>query len=266
MAGTAKTSKFHFSTASVLVGKQSEFLTLNEASHSIGLVKNVAVTADPTIVDLTQGILNDVVDQQITGVNVRASFEVYEYTAKNLAYGMALDGTATTYNPVTATASPVKAAVAAGATTFTLDTDRTSDFVAGAYGFLQEGLDSYVHVFKVISSAFATGTTTVTITGYPVPTGMNFSTVNGRAGIFNKIDYNPANINSFLSCRIIGTMKNDNRPLILHFPKIRILKGFNLRFAADGFGNMPFEFTPYAPIASDVGYSADFAQRMTVTT
>lgn len=265
MSGLAKTSNFHFSLASVLVGKQSDFLSLNEAEHSIGLVKNVTISADPSITDLTQGILNDLVDQQITGINIRASFEVYEYTSKNLAYGMALDGTSTAYNSVTQTATPLKANVAAGATTFTMDGDKTTDFVAGAYGFLQEGLDSYAHVFKVASSAFASGTTTVTITGYAVPTGMAFSTANGRAGVFNKIDYNPDHVSGFHSARIVGTMKKDNRPLILHFPKIRILKGFNLRFANDAFGNMPFEFSPYTPIPTDVGYSADFAQRMTVT-
>lgn len=265
MAGTAKTDRFHFSTASVLVGKQSEFKSLNEAAHSIGLVKNVSVPADPTIVDLTQGITNDVVDQQVTGVNVRASMEVYEYTAKNLAYGLALDGTQTKFDSVTFTTQPLQAAVNAGATTFVMVGDHTTDFVPGAYGFLQEGSDSYVHIFKVTSSAFAAGNTTVTITGYPVPTGMTFSTANGRAGVSNKIDYDPNAISSYLSCRIIGTMKADKRPVVLHFPKIRILKGFNMRFAADNFGNMPFEFTPYTPIPTDAGYSADFPHRMSVT-
>lgn len=265
MSGSAKTTKFHFSLASVLVGPQASFLSLNEADHSIGLVKNIAVTADPTIVDLTQGVINDVVDQQVTNVNVRASFEVYEYTAKNLAYSMALDGTSSLYTPVTQTSQPLKAAVAAGATTFTMDGDHTADFPAGSFGFLQEGLDSYAHIFKVVSSAFASTTTTVTITGYAVPTGMAFSTANGRAGVFNKIDYNPSAINTFHSCRIVGTMKNDSRPLVLHFPKIRILKGFNMRFASEAFGNMQWEFTPYTPIPTDTGYSADFAQRMSVT-
>lgn len=265
MAGLAKTNKFLFSTASVLIGPQADFLKLNTAAHSIGLVKNVSVDASPTITDLTQGIMNDLVDNQVTNMNVTVGFEVYEYTPRNLAYGLTMDGSLAKYDTVLGTTYTLGAAVNAAATTFTLVGDRTQQFAAGSYGYLQEGTDDVVFVFKVASSTFTTPNTTVTITGYPIPTGMTFSTANGKAGILNKIDFDPTGVTSFMSCRIIGNMKNDGRPIVLHFPKCRITKGFNLRFAADNFGNLPFEFSPYQPIATDVGYSADFPQRTHVT-
>lgn len=265
MSGNARTTKFHFSTASVLVGAQSEFLSLNTAAHSLGLVKNVAVSADPKIVDLTQGIMNDLVDQQVNGMDVKVSAEVYEYTPKNLAYGLGLDGALSKYTSVISTTYSPAANIIAAATTFTIAGDHTTDFVAGAYGFLQEGTDDYTHIFKVLSSAYAAPDTTVTFTGYPIPAGMSFSAVNGRLGLVNKIDFDPNAVTTFQSCRIIGTSKQDKRPVVMHFPKIKITKGFSMKFASDNYGNMPFEFSPYTPLASDVGYSPDFSQRLSVT-
>lgn len=265
MAGAAKTSKFLFSTATVLVGPQSSFLTLNANAHSIGLVKNVTVDASPSMTELTQGIMNDLVDSQVTAMDVKVSCEVYEYTARNLAYGLMLDGSLAKFDDVVSTTYSLAGAVNAAATTFTVATDQTAKFTAGSYAFLQEGTDDYVHVVKVVSSTYAAPNTTVTFTGYAVPTGMSFSTANGRVGLFNKIDFDPNAVSSFMSCRIIGTGKNDKRPIVLHFPKIRVTKGFALRFASDGFGNMPFEFTPYTPISSDSGYSADFPNRFHAT-
>jgi hypothetical protein len=265
MAGNAKTNKFFFSAASVLVAKQADFLTLNEAAHSLGLIKDVAVNSDPQIVDLTQGIMNDVIDQQVTGNNIQTSMSVHEYTARNLAYGLALDGTLTSYDEVATSPLALAAQVAAAATTLTVPTDVTTQYTAGKFIFLQEGTDSVVHIAKVASSAYSSPNTTITFTGYPVPAGMTFSVANGRVGLLNKIDYDPNAIQQFHCARIIGTEKNTKRPFIIHFPKIKILKGFNVRFATDNFGSMPFEFSCYTPLAADVGYSADFPQKMHIT-
>jgi hypothetical protein len=265
MAGYAKTNKFLFSSASVLVAKQADFLTLNEAAHSLGLVKDVVINSDPQIASLTQGIFNDVVDQQVTANNIQVSLNVFEYTARNLAYGLALDGTLTNFDELVTTPHALVEAVAPAATTLKIATDVTTEFTVGKYFFIQEGTDSVVHIAKVVSSAYSAPDTTVTFTGYPVPTGMNFSAANGRVGLLSKIDYNPEAISQFHCARIVGTEKGTKRPFVLHLPKIRILKGFNLRFLTENFGSMPFEFTCYTPLASDVGYHADFSQRLHIT-
>jgi hypothetical protein len=266
MAGFAKTSKFMFSSASILIAPQASFLALNAPAHSIGLVKNVTISADPRITELTQGIMNDLVDQQVTGMDVKVAAEVYEYTPRNLAYGLSLDGSLTKYDTVVGTTYPLAATVNAAATTLTVATDVTTAFAAGKWFFIQEGTDDYVYVAKVLSSTYGAPNTTITFTGYAIPTGMTFSTANGRIGLLNKIDFDPTAVSGFMAARIIGTMKNDSgRPITLHFPKIRITKGFNLRFATDNFGNLPFEFSPYTPTPSDAGYSADFPNRFHVT-
>ncbi len=258
--GIAQTGQFQFSTATVCLAPMAQQKAINPAVHSIGLTKNVKVDASPNKVDLTQGISNDVVATVINNINLVASCEVYEFTPKNLAYGLSLDGSSLV---TPAAPTPLKAAVAAAATTFTLDGDQTAAFPAGSWGYLQEDNGDYVHVFRVASSAVATGTTTVTFTGYPVPAGMAFSTA-GRAGSYAKIDADPDQMNSYYAMRVIGTSIVDKRPITLHFPKVRITKGFSMAFSADNFGNLPFEFTPMAPIPNDVGYDPAFRNRMSV--
>lgn len=262
MPGSAKTSQFFFSTATVMVGTQAEQLTLNAATNSIGLVKNVAIEADPGNVDLTQGIMNDLVMTMVNSMNIKVSMEVYEYTAKNLAYGLSLDGTGSNY-AANASSYSLAAAVAAAATTLTVATDLTTTFTAGSWIFIQEGTDDVVHLARVISSSFASPNTTITFTGMPVPTGMSFTTA-GRVGKLNKIDFDPNAAMVSLSVRIIGTLATDKRPIGLHFPKVKVTKGFSMRFAADNFGNLPFEFTPYSPISTDSGYNQYYNQRMHV--
>lgn len=262
MAGAAKTNKFFFSTADLMVGPMSAVKTLNPTDHGIGLVKNIAVMADQKVVDLTTGIMNDVVDQQVNGVDIKASAEVYEYTSSNLLYGLGLDGTpANSVDDDVMT--PLQAAVAGAATTCVVVGDVTTRFTAGSWGFIQEGTDTYVHVFKVISSAFAAGNTTITFTGYAVPATMSFSTAAGRIGLVKKIDFNPNAASNYYAVKVAGTAKNSKKPVSIIFPKVRITKGYSLKFAADGFGNMPFEWTPLTPIPTDAGYSSDYTQRMT---
>lgn len=167
MPGGAKTSQFQFAMATVMVAPMASQLSINSTAHSIGLVKNVMVEADPTTVDLTMGLQNDIVFSAINKMDYKVIAEVYEFTAENRAYGLTLDA-----DPNAAT------------------------------------------------NCFA--------------------------------------------LRIVGTTIADKRPIALHFPKVRILKGFSTLLSSDDFGNLPFEFTPYTPLATDPGYCADFKQRMTV--
>jgi hypothetical protein len=259
--GFAKTTRFNFSTASLLVGPMSSQLTLNDTAHSVGLVKNVMVESSPSVVELTQGRANEPVASWVNNLSLKITAEAYEFTPANLAYALSLNGAGlTTQTAVYA----LNAAVAAAATTFTVAGDHTTDFTAGAWGYLQEGTGADVHIFQVASSTFASTQTTVTITGYAVPTGMSFTTLNGRAGVFQRIDADPTAANSAISARIIGITQDDSRPLCLHFPKVRILKGFNLRFSADAPSNMPWEITPYTPVPGEAGYQSKFPYRMSI--
>lgn len=256
--GNARTSQFQFTTATICVGPQIDQKILSPSSHSIGLTKNVKVDANSTKIDLTQGITNDIVASVTNNMPITASAEVYEYTARNLTYGIGLEGSGI----VTAGAPvPLTASVASGGTSATVSSaDATTlALTVGDWCFLQEALDDQVHVFKV--SAVASGT--VTFTGYPVPTGVSFS-ANARLGKFNKIDADPVKANVNQSVRIIGISLRDKTPIVLHFPKCRITRGFSMAFSSENFGNMPFEFTPLTPLPDDPGYDPEFSKRMSV--
>jgi hypothetical protein len=93
MAGEAKTNNFMLGTATVMLGPMDDVFDLTPANHSIGLVKNFQLQSQPTFADLTQGIKNTQVYSVHTGNDVRASMEVYEFTAQNLSYALGLAAT-----------------------------------------------------------------------------------------------------------------------------------------------------------------------------
>ena len=95
MPGLATSDEFFLSTATVMIGPQADLMELNVAEHSLGLVKNFSMQSDPTLVELTQGIRNQRVATMVTGTGLKTSWEMYEYTAENLAYAAGLDATGT---------------------------------------------------------------------------------------------------------------------------------------------------------------------------
>lgn len=264
MPGTAQTSKFQFSMATVMLGPQASLLSLNPAANSIGLVKNFMIDASPKVVELGQGITNDLVASFVNDMQIKVSMEAYEHTAANLAYAMSLDGTA-----VVSRVAPIalQAPVVAGATTLVMVGDQTTAFIAGGFGYVQEGNDDIAHEYKIVSAVFATGNTTVTFTGYPVPAGMNFSIARGRAGTLNKLN-NDASLTGiiYLSAKVRGLTSDTRVPVTLWFPKIKILKGFSLKFTNSAIPNLPIEFSLYTPLVSDAAYSPDWNQRFHYTT
>ena len=99
MAGEARTSAFSLAAATVMLGLQSELFNLEPDQNSIGLVKNFTATATPTFTNLTQGVEGNTVASVMTNNVVRATFETYEYTARNLAYALSLEGGSLTQPP-----------------------------------------------------------------------------------------------------------------------------------------------------------------------
>lgn len=91
-AGSAKTESFNLGAATVMIGPKDQVLDFTPEKNSIGLVKNFTFSANDTYLDLTQGIRNTVVYSVKTGTEITASMEVYEYTSKNLAYSLGLEG------------------------------------------------------------------------------------------------------------------------------------------------------------------------------
>lgn len=264
MAGEPRTNQFNLSTATLMLAPMADQLTINPDAHSIGLVKNVQVTADPQFVELTYGQANTVVMSVKNQNGLKVSAEVYEYTPRNIAYLLGLNVTSGAFAANTTTFVPT-ASIAAGATTLTLPGNVTAQFPNGAWFFIQTnaGGRDIVHLARVVSSAFATNTT-ITFTGYPVPTGVTFNTATTRVGVINKLDMISEIDNFTFSCRITGLMAVDKRPIIIHMPKVKVTRGFNVNFSTDNFGNLPMELTPYQPIVGDAGYSTDFTEALSI--
>lgn len=247
MAGEAITNNFVLNTATVMIGAQTDFFNLNPAAHSIGLVKNFKITATPQYTTLTQGVKNTIVDSQLTNNELKATMEVYEYSGKNLKYALGLDGstlttTGATFNPT--------AGLSATDTTLTIATDVTTTFVTGGGDWVEIQENDNVHLVKTASTAYSSPNTTLTFTGYAVPTGVSFTT----AAKIRKVAVIPvgSKVNQpYLSAKIVSGDLQDGAPIVLAIPKMRITRGFDIDFKTDAYSNMPFEFTPYDLTSSD---------------
>ena len=250
--GIAKTSKFMLSTATVMVGPVADLHKLNSIEHSIGLVKNFQMTADPQYIELTQGISNDVVMSVKYAEGIKAAMEVYEFSLRNIAYAAGLDGSGVEYDAIS-DIHPLSAT--ATTTTVKVADDLSSDLSAGDYIFIQKGTEDVVHIAKVTTVVFATGETTVTLaTGYEIPATLTFG-VGDRMGKVKRIDIGGRTTQPEVAVKVVGLLPKDGSPFTIMFPKVKITKGLAAAFQSDNFSNMPFEFTPYAGIPGDPFYS-----------
>jgi hypothetical protein len=254
MAGNAKTKNFLLSTATVMVGPPADLHKLNPAEHSLGLVKNFQLTADPTYVELTQGIKNSVVMSVKNGDGLKASMEVYEYTLRNMGYAAGLDASGVSFDSISSMWL-ASAAYASAGKTIEVNSDITPSLSAGDYIFLQNGVDDKVHIAKVATAVFATGTTTITIAaGYEPAATVSFP-IGTRIGKVKRIDVGAADVQPEFAAKIVGLLPIDNAPFTILLPKVKITKGLGVAFQTDNFGNLPFEFTPYSGVESDPFYS-----------
>ncbi len=253
MPGTAKTSQFLLSTATVMLGVQTDLFNLNPAAHSIGLAKNFQMSQDPSYTELQQGITNTTVMSVRTSEPLKASFEVYEYTIRNVGYASGLDASGVTYNPQAAIALST-ASITAAAVAIVVSGDVTATIAVGDYIFIQNGTDDLVHIAKVTATSFSTNTT-ITFTGYPIPAGVTFP-IGSRVGEVKRIDLGTGVLfQPELAAKIVGVLPKTNEPFTILLPKVKVTKGLNLNFDSQNFTNMPFELTPYSQTPTDPFYA-----------
>lgn len=243
MAGTALTDAFMLGAATVMIGPQADLFDLNPSQHSIGLVKNFSMTSEPQYTELTQGVKNTIVMSVMTQNPVRATMEVYEYTAKNLAYGLGLDGS--TKNALSV-ASTLASAVTSGATDITVQTGDGANFSQGDYVVIDVNNDDHALVRKVSSVNVNTLTLDVAI-NENISAGAAVRKVNS-VGVGSKEEQ------PFLSAKIVGKIANNDQVMI-YIPKLRIQRGFNLAFSTQDYGNLPFEFAVYDLVSTDPNYA-----------
>lgn len=151
MAGEAKTTAFNIGTATVMIGPMEEVEKLTPEEHSIGLVKNFTTSSTDQYTDLTQGIQNDIVWSEKTGSDTTTTMEVYEYTAKNLAYALGLSAS----KMVESKAHTLKSV---SATEVVVDAEGASadDYMEGDRILIQSAAkEDRVFVGKIVTAAYS---------------------------------------------------------------------------------------------------------------
>jgi hypothetical protein len=245
--GLAKSNSFMLGTASVLIGPQADLFNLVPANHSIGLVKNFNISAEPSYIELTQGVKNTIVMSVLNSNPVRASMEAYEYTAQNLAYGLGLDGS--DYDTQT-DASTVGTEVVGDGTVVIIPVASAAGMAQGDYIMIPYGTnDDKVLIRKIASISMNNVTVDL-----PIPTGVTLA-VGKAVKVVAAVDIGSKTEQPFLSAQVVGAFA-DGKEVTILIPKLRIVKGFSMGFQSDNYGNLPFEFTVYDLVDSDPHFAA----------
>lgn len=260
MAGEAKTNAFNIGTATVMIGPMEHVLDLTPEEHSIGLVKNFKVANKMGYTQLTQGLLNTVVDSTATSVETTATMEAYEYTGKNLSYALGLDGSTIVSRTAHALQDAITGDGIVTAFKITSATDISAQFPVGDWIMVQgnvSGVQDRIYMGKITSRAWVNDpyepTLTVTCSGHKVPVGVNFA-VGDRISAVNFVKVGSKTAQPYLGAKVVGVTGN-GEPVTIIFPKIRITDGFNLGFDSAAYSNMPFAFTPYDLVSTDALYA-----------
>ncbi len=163
----------------------TDVFSLTPALHSVGMVREVAISVDSSLLELKNGIAQATVDARRTGVSSTISGTVFEMTAKNLMISAALD-------PTTATVvkrGVLTTAAAGAAVSLVYNSDpipgqansaiaAVGDVPLGSTILLQRVGGETDYVFPTISTGVTTGTgpwTTPIASGSAIPAGMSFS-------------------------------------------------------------------------------------------
>lgn len=247
MAGEALTDAFMLGTATLMLGPVADLDQLNPEEHSVGLAKNVTMKTTPGFTELTQGVKNTTVFSVQTSNKVMVSGEVYEYTTKNLAYSVGLDGSTFAPQSVESTvATQMALTLGITGTAMVLATGGGTPFAADDDILIKIGNQDQVYLRKIVSKS--TDTLTLNV-GLPVavPVGAVVQVVS-VLGVGSKEDQ------PFLAAKIVGKLAN-GETIMIDIPKVRITSGASLAFKTDGYDNIPMELTVYDLVATDPFYT-----------
>lgn len=255
MAGEAKTTSFMLSSATLMVGPMADLFTLDNR-NSLGLVKDLTLKTNPTFTELTQGTQNKVVYSIKTAEKVDVQGQMFEYTAANLAYAAALDGSSfsrLTVSTLVATglAAPVLPALTAAAVVVT--TGDGADFTVGSSWMFEVGNQDQIFIRKVVSVA----TDTVTFdSGFPV--AVPVGTVISKCNI---VPVGSLADNIYLGAKISGYLVDGSSdPIVILLPKVRITSGITMAFkTGNSFESQPITLAVQDLVPTDPNYDYFFS-------
>lgn len=263
MAGEPKTNVFNISAATVMIGPMDSVEDLTPEEHSVGLVKNFSFTNQLNYVELTYGLHGDMADSQATSSDTSATFEVYEYTPENLGYSLGLEGSKFVANGMFTVSEAVTGGESATKIKIAADSDPSAKFTADSTVMIQasgQSKSDKVLLRKVASASWTAdgegpkGTLEITLKS-AVPTGWSF-VAGDRVVLANIIPVGSEEAQPYFGMKVVGVLPNDNKPVVIIFPKIRITNGFSLGFQTDDYQNLPFEITPYKLLPTDALYES----------
>lgn len=246
MAGEALTPKFMLGTATLMLGAQADLFNLG-VGQSIGLVKNVVAASAAAFTELTQGTKNSVVASVKTKDDVTVNAEMYEYSIKNLTYGVSLDGSAVV--PETNSTTTSGALATSGSPPLTaaiIPVTSATGILVGKYLSVSVGSADQVFIRKVTA---VTGLNVTVNAGFPVtiPAG-------SRVQVVNMVPLGSTKDNPYLSAKIVGKL-SDNSTVTILIPKCRVSSGISVAFKTDNFDHIPFSLTVYDVTPADPNYA-----------
>jgi hypothetical protein len=225
--------------------------------HSVGMVRNVTLNQESDQIELRKGIQQNLVDSKKSNVKTTLSAEVFEFSAQNVFYSLSIGSQA-----VALKRGKLKTAAAGDDATIVVTSDplpgdatsgisAAGDIPNGATVLLQipgSGNDYVLPVRVTADTTVATTDYTVTVA---IPTGMDFP-IGTKVWIVNEVPVASTAEQDFFKVKVVGTLSNNERPVTLILPKVKINKGFQIQFDEGNYTSMPFEFSPYFLAASEV--------------
>lgn len=245
--GLAMTNRFMLGAATLLLGAQADLFNLTRATHSVGLIKNFSLAAEPTFTDLSQGVKNTLVYSVMTGNNARASAELYEFTPRNLAYVAQMNGAALEVdsNIETTLTAAVTASEATPATSISLTS--ATGFAVGDWILIQDPTTPDDAIVRKIASIATNNVTTN-------PNIQRNIAIGATVRRMNFIDVGSKEEQPFFSAMVLGTLA-DGSEIAVALPKVRVTNGLNLSFQTNDYGNMPIELGIYDLTPTDPHYA-----------
>lgn len=256
---TVKENAFLLGEATLMIAPfgGTPVFELQPDTHSIGMVRNVSLGQDADAVELRKGIQQALVDSKKSNVRTTLTAEVYEFSAQNLYYSLSVNKTASAVKRGT-----LKTSATGPQTTIVVNSDplpgvassaitAAGDIPNGSTILIQvdgTGNDLVLPVRVTATTTVATGDYTVTVA---VPAGMTFP-AGSKVWVVNEVDVGSTAEQDFFGVKIVGTLSNNQRPVTLVFPKVKVRKGFQITFDETNYGSMPFEFDPYFLSLSEV--------------
>lgn len=258
MAGEAKTTDFMLGTATVMIGNPEDLYKLNPEEHSVGLVKNFSIEATKERSDLTQGRTNDIIFTLTTSATTRGTFEMYEFTEKNLAYALGLDGGELVSHEGDPHVVKTSASFSTGSVTVDLVDGMGQNIEVGNTVSLRDPVSENIVVGQVKDvTGISTGTATTATVEVEIPDNdMAWEVPAGTyVSLVTVLEVGSTDVDRDFCAKVQGQLAN-GKWITLLIPKIRVSSGLTMAFGTDSFGNAPFEFTPLKVTPSDNYYSA----------